>query len=70
MSADITSGPAAIATGELPLLDQACDFIFTRRLFFGGLVGATCLVLVGWFASVMATGNSGPIEMLCSLSLF
>ena len=63
MSADITSGPAAIATGELPLLDQAYS-IFTRRLFFGGLVGATCLVLAGWFASVMATGNSGPIEML------
>jgi membrane glycosyltransferase len=68
MSADITSGPDAIATGELPLLDQAYS-IFTRRLFFGGLVGATCLVLAGWFASVTATGNSGPIEVLL-LTLF
>ena len=49
-------------------LDQAYS-IFTRRLFFGGLVGATCLVLAGWFASVMATGNSGPVDMLL-LALF
>ena len=46
MSADISFGRDAIATGELPLLDQAYS-IFTRRLFLGGLVGATCLSPVG-----------------------
>ena len=63
MSADVTSGPDAIATGELPLLDQAYS-IFTRRLFFGVLVTATCLILAGWFASVVATEDSGLTEAL------
>jgi hypothetical protein len=68
MSADITSAPDAIATGKLPLLDQAYS-TFTRRLFFGGLVGATCLMLAGWFASVISTGSFGLVEALL-LALF
>jgi membrane glycosyltransferase len=54
---------ASALNGALPSLAQPSSY-FVRRLGFGVFVGTTSLLLVGWFASIVAADHFGFVQLL------